>query len=269
MAKAAKAAKSGKKSTQRSDRRDSRSQGKVVELADYTPEGRRHEGNPKPLRCMTDRQREYLTAIESKQLIFGVGPAGTGKTFVSTKWACQQLDARKINQIILTRPAVESEEKLGFLPGTADEKVEPYFAPFRNIMIDHFGQGQFDCLVKNERIVIKPLAYIRGDTFENAVVLLDEAQNMTIKQMKTFLTRIGKFTTVIVDGDTDQVDIKEPSGLADAVERFQDLPDSQIVVFDEDDVVRSGMVREILKRYRKTPPAATPAPTARKRSTTK
>jgi len=268
MAKAAKAAKSGKKA-QRTERRSSRSQGKVVELSDYTPEGRRQEGNPKPLKCMTDRQREYLTAIESKQLVFGVGPAGTGKTFVSTKWACQQLADRRVNQIILTRPAVESEEKLGFLPGTADEKVEPYFAPFRNIMIEHFGQGQFDCMVKNGRIVIKPLAFIRGDTFENAIVLLDEAQNMTVKQMKTFLTRIGKYTTVVVDGDTDQVDIKELSGLTDALTRFEDLPNSQIVTFTEEDIVRSDMVREILKRYRKTPPAA-PAPAApRKRSSAK
>lgn len=203
------------------------------------------------LKARNKAQAEYLQLIESQSLIFGVGPAGTGKSFVATKWAAHQLEDRRISKIIVTRPAVEAEENMGFLPGEIADKFAPYFKVIRGILEGHFGVGAVECMIKNGRIEIAPLAYLRGDTFEDAFVLLDEAQNTTVKQMKLFLTRIGPNCTVVVDGDTDQVDIPEANGLADALERFKDLPDSGIKVFTEEDIVRSGMCREIIKRYRK------------------
>lgn len=201
--------------------------------------------------CRTPKQIEYRTALESKRLIFSLGPAGTGKTYVATSHACKLLIDKRISHIIVTRPAVNAEEEMGFLPGELEEKWAPYFRPFKDVFLDWFSESALECMLKRGTIEIAPLGFIRGRTFENAFVILDEAQNTTCGQMKLFLTRIGQHSTVVVDGDVTQQDIKGPSGLEDAILRFRDMPESQIVEFTENDVVRDGIVREILKRYRK------------------
>lgn len=215
-------------------------------------------GDRRKLVCRNKAQTNYLQKIESNQLVFGVGPAGTGKSFVATMYAAQQLEAKRIRRFIVCRPAVEAGESLGFLPGEIEDKWAPYFRPIRDILVRYFGQNAVDCMLKNGSIEMAPIAYLRGQTFEDAIVLLDEAQNCTVGQMKLFLTRIGEHCTVIVDGDTDQVDIKEASGLQDAIQRFDGMDNCAIQEFNEDDIVRSGLVRDIIKRYRKTEaPAST------------
>lgn len=200
---------------------------------------------------MTEAQGHYLISLESKQLTFGVGPAGTGKTYVCTAWAAKQLMARRISKIIVTRPAVEAGRGLGFLPGTIEEKFEPYFAPFRHILASLLGASHLDYLIKREQIVIAPLEFIRGLTFDDCIVILDEAQNTTAEQMKLFLTRLGENSVTIVNGDVSQKDIPGLSGLEDAMKRLKGLAQVGSVTFTEDDIVRSGLVKEILLRYRK------------------
>lgn len=204
------------------------------------------------LEAKTEAQGHYLLSMESKPLTFGLGPAGTGKTYVCTTLAAQKLAERQVSKIIVTRPAVEAGQGLGFLPGTIEEKFAPYFAPFKQVFEEYFGPSHLEYLIKRGTIEIAPLEYIRGLTFDNAFVILDEAQNTTPAQMKLFLTRIGEYSTVVVNGDTDQKDIQGLSGLEDATNRLDGMPSVGVVEFTEDDVVRSGIVREILKRYRTT-----------------
>lgn len=218
----------------------------------------RHEGaqmprqrkNLKKLEAKTEAQGHYLISMESNQLTFGVGPAGTGKTYVCTRYAADLLQNRQVDRIIVTRPAVEAGEGLGFLPGTIHEKFAPYFAPFRAVLDEVFGSSHVDNMIKLGKIEIQPLEYIRGLTFDNCVVILDEAQNTTPGQMKLFLSRIGEYSKVIVNGDISQQDIPGQSGLADAMDRLEGVKSVEIVEFDEDDIVRSGLCKEIIKRYR-------------------
>ena len=214
---------------------------------------RRHEHRTPPLQCRTKAQTNYLQLIQEKDVIFGVGPAGTGKSYVSTKFAAQQLEARRIAQIIITRPAVSAEEDLGALPGEIEDKFAPYFGPIREILEGHFGKGAVDCMIKNERILIAPMAYLRGRTFNDCIVLLDEAQNTTVGQMQLFLSRAGENCTMVIDGDPEQVDIKEPSGLIDALELFGENTPAAfgIATFDEPDIVRSATCKEVIVRYRR------------------
>lgn len=159
--------------------------------------------------------------------------------------------ARCVSKVIVTRPAVEAGRGLGFLPGTLEEKFEPYFAPFRHILSSLLGASHLDYLIKREQIVIAPLEFIRGLTFDDCIVILDEAQNTTPEQMKLFLTRLGERSVTIVNGDVSQKDIPGKSGLEDAMERLKDLRQVGIVMFEEGDIVRSGLVKDILLRYRK------------------
>lgn len=204
----------------------------------------------KALEARTEAQGHYILSMQSNQLTFGVGPAGTGKTFCCTYLAAQLFADRKVAKIIVTRPAVEAGGGLGFLPGTIQEKFEPYFAPFRQVLEDYFGASHLEYLIRRGQVEIAPLEYIRGLTFDDAFVILDEAQNTTPTQMKLFLTRLGQYSRVVVNGDVDQKDIRCRSGLEDAIERLEGCPGVNICHFTEDDVVRSGLVREILKRYR-------------------
>jgi phosphate starvation-inducible PhoH-like protein len=201
---------------------------------------------------MTEAQGHYILSMQSKQLTFSDGPAGTGKTFCCTIFGAELLASGKIKKLIVTRPAVEAGQGLGFLPGTIEEKFAPYFAPFKHILESYFGASHLEYLIKRGIIEIAPLEYIRGLTFDDCFVILDEAQNTTPKQMKLFLTRLGKYGHAVVNGDADQQDIEGESGLQDAINRFTNMPQIGIVQFDEDDVVRSGLVKEILKRYRKS-----------------
>lgn len=205
-----------------------------------------------PLAAKTEAQGHYMISMKSKQLTLGVGPAGTGKTYVCTTYAAQLLADKDVQKIIVTRPAIEAGGGLGFLPGTIEEKFAPYFAPFQQVLQEFFGKTHLEYLLKRGVIEIAPLEYIRGLTFDNAFVILDEAQNTTPTQMKLFLTRLGEYSRVVINGDTDQKDIKGLSGLEDACQRLRGLSAVGICEFTEDDVVRSGLVKDILQRYRKS-----------------
>ena len=187
----------------------------------------------------------------SSEVIFGVGPAGVGKTYIAAAYAAQQLLDKRIEKIIVTRPNIEVGEGMGFLPGELEEKYKPYLAPFEAIMVERMGRGAYEYALKAERIVPEPLGFMRGKTFNDAIVILDEAQNTTPAEMKMFLTRIGRNCTVIVDGDIEQCDLDGPSGLIDALHRLSGVAGVRIVEFTEDDIVRSGMVKKILVAYRR------------------
>jgi phosphate starvation-inducible PhoH-like protein len=204
-----------------------------------------------PLQAQTEAQGHYLMALGDSQLIFAIGPAGTGKTYVASAYAADLLQAKEIEKIIITRPNVEVGAGFGFLPGELDEKYAPFLAPFREIMIERMGLSQYEYNLKAEYIVPTPLAFLRGATFNNAFIILDEAQNCTPAEMKMFLTRIGKNCTVVVDGDPDQCDLSGPSGLGDAVNRLEGLPGVSVIEFTEDDIVRSGLVKLIICAYRR------------------
>lgn len=202
-----------------------------------------------PLKAKTGSQQKYINAINSATLTFGVGPAGTGKTYICGVIAAQLLQDKKIDKIIITRPAVEAGEQLGFLPGEIEEKYEPYLTPFRDVLNERLGKTHVDYLVKRGYIEPAPLAYMRGRTFKDAIVILDEAQNVTPEQMKMFLTRIGENCRVIVNGDEMQKDIRGQSGLTDAITRLSFIPSVQVIKFSYADVVRSGLVQEIVEAY--------------------
>jgi len=201
------------------------------------------------LRALTEAQGHYLLSIRKKTITFGLGPAGTGKTFVAVAMACDALMDQQTERLILTRPIFETGRSLGFLPGDQGQKFAPHVAPLIENLQRRMGRSQFDYAVKSGKITFAPLELMRGASFDGCWVVLDEAQNTTPAQMKMVLTRIGKDTKLIVNGDPDQADIAGPSGLMDAVDKLQGLPDVGVVEFDLEDIVRSGIVREILVRY--------------------
>lgn len=202
-----------------------------------------------PIEPQTEKQKKYMAAIKSHVITFATGAAGTGKTYIAAALAAQSLENGKVERIIVTRPAVEAGESLGFLPGELDEKFDPYLQPFRMVLEERLGKSRVEYMLKAKIIEAIPLGYLRGRTFKNAFVILDEAQNTTPKQMKMFLTRIGLDTKVVVNGDTSQIDIHGPSGLMDAVKRISYIPTVAHVNFTRDDVVRSGIVSEIIQAY--------------------
>jgi phosphate starvation-inducible PhoH-like protein len=204
---------------------------------------------PPPLAPKTDSQRRYMNAIKHFQLVFGTGPAGTGKTYIAGAIAAQRLADKEIEKIVITRPAVDAGESLGFLPGELEEKYGVYIQPFRDVLDERLGKSFVDYLLRTGRIEAAPLAFMRGRTFKDCVVVLDEAQNTTPTQMKLFLTRIGEGCTVIVNGDLKQKDIPGPSGLEDALKRLSFIPNVKVVEFSRKDVVRSGLVQEIVEAY--------------------
>ena len=211
----------------------------------------RFHKKPQPLQAQTEAQGQYLSAFMSAKLVFGIGPAGTGKTYLAASYAAEQLMSKRIDKIIITRPNVEVGESMGFLPGTLEEKFAPYLAPFRDVMIERMGVGPYEYAVKSGKIAPEPLGFMRGKTFNDCVIILDEAQNVTPAEMKMLLTRIGKNCLTIVDGDADQCDLRGPSGLMDAVERLCNLDSVRVIEFAEEDIVRSGIVRDILRCYRR------------------
>lgn len=195
-------------------------------------------------------QAEYLRAIHENQIIFGVGSAGTGKTYVTATYAASELFHRRIQKIILTRPNVETGRGLGFLPGTLEEKYAPYLEPFDQVFSRSLGKGFYEYALKNRNIEPKPLGFMRGATFDNCVVLLDEAQNATREEMKMLLSRIGRNCKMIISGDTDQADIPD-SGLSDAINRLGNIPGIDIIRFLDDDIVRSKLCKEIILAYKR------------------
>lgn len=209
--------------------------------------------NNKPIFAKTLRQNEYMKCLEKKDLVFSIGSAGSGKTYLAVVYAVMQLKRGQIQKIILTRPAVEAGESLGFLPGDLKEKVDPYLRPLYDALYDMLGVEGTNALIDKQVVEIAPLAYMRGRTLENAVVILDEAQNATVEQLKMFLTRMGFYSKMIVTGDCSQVDLpaSKRSGLKIAAELLKDLAEVGVIEFDSFDVVRHPLVGKIIERFEK------------------
>lgn len=207
----------------------------------------------RPIRPKTLGQKKYLEAIRDNSITFGVGPAGTGKTYLAVAMAVKSFKAHEVTKIILTRPAVEAGEKLGFLPGDLQNKVDPYLRPLYDGLFDMLGADTFQKLMEKGLIEVAPLAYMRGRTLDDAFIILDEAQNTTPEQMKMFLTRMGVNSKVIVTGDVTQIDLpdKQRSGLVDALKILEGIEDIAQVYFSEKDVVRHRLVQEIVHAYEK------------------
>ena len=201
----------------------------------------------------TEGQHRYLEMVKNNDVVFSIGPAGTGKTYLSVAFALAALDANEVDRIILCRPAVEAGESLGFLPGDLKEKVDPYLAPLYDSLHTLYSESKLSQLLKNKIIEVVPLAYMRGRTLDNAYMILDEAQNATPLQMKMFLTRLGVGSRSIITGDITQVDLQNPreSGLLQASEILSGVEGIGFVRLDEKDVVRHPLVMKIIKAYDK------------------
>ncbi len=199
------------------------------------------------------RQNEYFKLLNTKDIVFAIGPAGTGKTFIAVAKAIESLQEGKVNKIILSRPAVEAGEKLGFLPGDLKEKVDPFLRPIYDALYSMLPFEQVEKKINNNIIEIAPIAFMRGRTLEECFVILDEAQNATITQMKMFLTRIGRNSQMVVVGDKTQIDLvsKSESGLIDASQKLKKINDIGFIELNEDDVVRHDIVKKIINAYEK------------------
>lgn len=208
-----------------------------------------HRG--KPIRAKTIGQRHYVTTIRKKDIVFGIGPAGTGKTYLAVVLAVVALKEGKVKRIVLTRPAVEAGESLGFLPGDLQEKVDPYLRPLYDALNDVLGPEQVAKALERGLIEIAPLAYMRGRTLDDSFIILDEAQNSTPEQMKMFLTRLGFGSKMVITGDKTQIDLPRGnrSGLVEAERIVKPIPEIGIVYFGEQDVVRHSLVQKIIVAY--------------------
>lgn len=207
----------------------------------------------KPVKPKTLGQKKYIESIKNNTIVFGVGPAGTGKTYLAVAMAVKAFRAKEVNRIILTRPAVEAGEKLGFLPGDLQQKVDPYLRPLYDALFDMLGAESFQRFQEKGSIEVAPLAYMRGRTLDESFIILDEAQNTTPEQMKMFLTRLGFGSKIVVTGDITQIDLPDGkrSGLVDATKILKNIDDIQTVRFSEKDVVRHKLVMDIIKAYEK------------------
>jgi len=207
-----------------------------------------------PIQAQSEAQGHYILSINRHDVTFGIGPAGTGKTFVSAAMACDALMAKEVDKIVITRPVVEADENMGFLPGEIADKFAPYFVPVREVLEERLSKGFVEYLIETGKIEIAPFAYMRGRTFKNAFVILDEAQNTTPKQMKLFLTRLGENVRVVINGDSTQQDIRVAvNGLDDAYQRFSRTPGFGAVEFESGDVRRSALVQRIVESYETHP----------------
>ncbi|MBQ6020730.1 MAG: PhoH family protein [Clostridia bacterium] len=207
----------------------------------------------KPVKPKTLGQKKYIEAIRENTVVFGVGPAGTGKTYLAVAMAVNAFRAKEVNRIILTRPAVEAGEKLGFLPGDLQSKVDPYLRPLYDALFDMLGSENFARYQERGNIEVAPLAYMRGRTLDDSFIILDEAQNTTPEQMKMFLTRLGFNSKIVVTGDITQIDLPDGkrSGLVDVLKILKNVNDIETVIFNEKDVVRHRLVQDIIKAYEK------------------
>ena len=207
----------------------------------------------RPVRPKTLGQKQYVEAILKNAVTFGVGPAGTGKTYLAVAMAVKAFKARQVGRIILTRPAVEAGEKLGFLPGDLQNKVDPYLRPLYDALFDMLGTDTYQKYVERGNIEVAPLAYMRGRTLDDSFIILDEAQNTTPEQMKMFLTRLGFNSKMVITGDITQIDLPDGkrSGLREVLKILKNVDDIAQIRFNERDVVRHKLVQEIIKAYEK------------------
>jgi phosphate starvation-inducible protein PhoH and related proteins len=222
-----------------------------VELSDYFLRGAARTSGKKQVMPKSVNQRRYLDAIDQHDIVFGIGPAGTGKTYLAMAQAVAYLLAKRISRIILARPAVEAGEKLGFLPGDLQEKVNPYLRPLYDALYDMMEIERADRLLERGTIEVAPIAFMRGRTLNDAFVILDEAQNTTSEQMKMFLTRMGYGSKAVITGDITQIDLPtaRQSGLVEAMKVVGNVDGISFIHFDEKDVVRHPLVQQIVKAY--------------------
>ena len=209
-------------------------------------------------------QRRYLEAIEQNDMVFGVGPAGTGKTYLAVAMAVAAINAKRVSRIVLVRPAVEAGERLGFLPGTLQEKVDPYLRPLYDALFDMLDIEKVDKMLERNVIEVAPLAFMRGRTLNDAFIILDEAQNTTVEQMKMFLTRMGNNSKAVITGDITQIDLPNPrkSGLLDAINILSGVEGIAFCHFEEVDVVRHALVQRIVRAYESAKPQQQELPLA-------
>lgn len=203
------------------------------------------------IKPLNEAQHRYMNSIKAHQVTFGVGPAGTGKTWLAAMLAAETLEKHQIEKIVVTRPAVEAGESLGFLPGEMEEKYEPYFRPVRDALEEYFGSGALEYYMKTGVVEARPLAFLRGATIKDAWLIADEMQNATPTQMKMLLTRIGENSKFILNGDPSQCDLPHNvrCGLTDALVKLAKIGGIHAVRFAQDDIVRSGIVQEIVRAY--------------------
>ncbi len=196
-------------------------------------------------------QRRYVEAIEQSDMVFGVGPAGTGKTYLAVAMAVAAINAKRVSRIVLVRPAVEAGERLGFLPGTLQEKVDPYLRPLYDALFDLLDPEKVDKMLEKNVIEVAPLAFMRGRTLSDAFIIMDEAQNTTSEQMKMFLTRLGNNAKAVITGDITQIDLPNPrkSGLLDAINVLDGVEGINFCHFEDSDVVRHALVQRIVRAY--------------------
>lgn len=207
----------------------------------------------RPVKAKTIGQQQYVDAIEKNTIVFGVGPAGTGKTYLAVAMAVKAFRANQVNRIILTRPAVEAGENLGFLPGDLQNKVDPYLRPLYDALFDMLGYENFQKYQERGCIEVAPLAYMRGRTLDDSFIILDEAQNTTPEQMKMFLTRLGFGSKIVVTGDITQIDLpsNKTSGLISVIKILKNIDGIEQIHFSRKDVVRHRLVQQIIKAYEK------------------
>ncbi|MGL4676711.1 MAG: PhoH family protein [Brevinema sp.] len=198
----------------------------------------------------TISQEEYIHKILTYDITFGIGSAGTGKSYIAIAAALRELRLGSITKIILTRPIVETGENLGFLPGTLEEKIDPYIRPLYDALYDMISPQEFDQFIQNKQLELAPLAYMRGRTLTNAFIILDEAQNATLNQMKMFLTRLGQNSKMVITGDLSQIDLQhQQSGLVDALKKLHNIDGIGLHQFEAEDSVRHGLVKKIINAY--------------------
>ncbi|MGH9481054.1 MAG: PhoH family protein [Terriglobales bacterium] len=223
----------------------------TASLAGLARSGRQRSFGKKAVQPKTVNQRRYLDAIERQDMVFGVGPAGTGKTYLAVAMAIAALASKRVARIVLARPAVEAGERLGFLPGTLQEKVDPYLRPRYDALFDLLERERVERLLERDVIEIAPLAFMRGRTLNDAFIILDEAQNSTQEQMKMCLTRMGFHSKAVITGDLTQIDLPQGrrSGLVQAVEILDSVEGISVIYFDERDVVRHPLVQRVVRAY--------------------
>jgi phosphate starvation-inducible PhoH-like protein len=229
----------------------------AVTLRSLADSGRqRSVGVKRMVQPRSVNQRKYIEAIEQNDMVFGVGPAGTGKTYLAVAMAVAAIVAKRVSRIVLVRPAVEAGERLGFLPGTLQEKVDPYLRPLYDALYDLLDPEKVDKMLEKNVIEVAPLAFMRGRTLNDAFIIMDEAQNTTVEQMKMFLTRMGNNSKAVITGDITQIDLPNPrkSGLVDAINVLDGVEGIRFCQFEDGDVVRHALVQRIVRAYESAKP---------------